>query len=63
MKYFLLIVGHNYYPKVGSGDWVKTYNTYEEALEAVNNMKDTWGKPLTESTYNWFRIIDLRDWL
>lgn len=63
MKYFLLIVGHNYYPEAGSGDWVRTYDTYEEALEEVNNMEDTWGDPLTKSTCNWFRIIDLRDWL
>ena len=35
MKYFLLTAGHAYYPESGDGDWIRCFETYEEAKEQV----------------------------
>lgn len=32
---YLLIAGDNFYPESGTGDWKKSYKTYEEAREQV----------------------------
>jgi hypothetical protein len=51
-KYFLLTAGERYYPCSGDSDWKQTYETYAEA-EAAAKTKN----------YDWYRIIDLRDWI
>lgn len=39
MKRFLLIAGDNYYPVGGTGDWIDTYATREEAAAQVVEVK------------------------
>jgi hypothetical protein len=53
-KPFLLIAGFNYYPDFGTEDWKGTYSTYEEAEKAL--------KDIEHSNYDWYRIVDLREW-
>ena len=61
---FLLTVGDMYYPCSGDGDWVKCFLTFEEAQAYVTT--DQYGNYIlngnTRRTYDWYRIIDLRDW-
>lgn len=34
-KYYLLIAGIGYYPDLGTGDWVDTFSSEEEAKKAL----------------------------
>ena len=56
-KPFLLTAGDHYYPSSGTGDWVKCYETKEEAEEK-------WGEISSKLKYryDWYEIVDLRDW-
>lgn len=66
-KPFLLIAGYNYYPNNGTGDWIGTFETYEEADKQVKFKNHvTYGM---RSTYevngrdvDWYKIVDLRLW-
>ena len=68
MKMFLLIAGKGFYPKQSTGDWVKTYSTYEEALSKVEDTCkgvkafcfDRY--KINEMYYDWYSIIDLNKW-
>jgi hypothetical protein len=52
-KPFLLITGSQYYPDYGTGDWVKCFETKEEASQyAIKDAKD----------FDWQIIVDLREW-
>jgi hypothetical protein len=48
MKRYLLFAGENYYPKGGWEDFVKDFNTVEEALEYMAHYKPD----------DWFHIVD-----
>jgi len=66
MKFFLLTAGDNYYPVRGTGDWIKTFETLEEAEAAVTKVTDDWrhGDYIIEGChYDWYKIIDLRSWI
>lgn len=52
-KPFLLIVGECYYPCSGTGDWIACFATEEAAISHHQSM---------EKKYDWYRIVDLRDW-
>jgi len=52
MKRFLLLAGVNYYPWHGTGDWVDTFDTREEAAER--------GK--AENPGGWYCVVDLQEW-
>jgi hypothetical protein len=52
MKRFLLIAGGVYYPRMGTGDWVGAFETYEEAE-----------KHAKENPTDWYNIIDLIAWV
>lgn len=54
-KPFLLIVGDQYYPSSGTGDWRGCFETIAEAKINLA-LKDP-------SSYDWYRIVDLRDWV
>lgn len=54
-KPFLLIVGDQYYPSSGTGDWRGCFKSIAEA-EIHLALKDP-------SSYDWYRIVDLRDWV
>ena len=40
MKFFLLTAGDNYYPRRGTGDWIATFETLEEAEAVVTEVTD-----------------------
>lgn len=65
MKYYLLIVGDDCYPKAGTRDWVDTFHSYEDAESAMNLIKE--GKYLSKNikyeASTWFEIVDLREWI
>lgn len=79
MKYYLLIAGDHYYPQAYTNNWIKTFETYEEAKSQVTQ-KDfkrtiTKGKRkgeeefifskyiINENEYDWFDIVNLHDWI
>jgi len=49
MKRYLLFCGSNYYPNGGMNDCDGSFDTIEEALEALN--KKEWSK-------DWYHIVD-----
>ena len=60
MKTYLLIAGYDYYPGSGTQDWIRCYATEEDAKEVVEKLKnddDEYG------SYDWFRIVDLKEWM
>lgn len=79
MKYFLLIAGECYYPSEGTEDWIKCYETQEEAQKDVVKTKEDiigqsgqkkgkiiWtleGYVINGKKYDWYEIVDLRDWI
>ena len=68
MKTFLLTAGKYYYPQCGTSDWIKTYETFEEALESVIDVKSNGDLKETTylingKTYDWYTIVDLREWI
>lgn len=78
MKPFLLTMGKEYYPESGDGDWIKCYETLEDAEKDVVHIKPgrySFGyyvyKPSCPNEqyhdimcvhYDWYEIIDLREW-
>lgn len=60
MKRFLLIVGDNYYPEAGTGDWIDMYDTREEALEKVESFREAKMDNIYD--YDWYSIVDLENW-
>jgi|15BtaG_2_1085339.scaffolds.fasta_scaffold00005_29 hypothetical protein len=70
MKYFLLIAGENYYPDIGTEDWIATFETKEEAEDEIkiemSPSTNEWyyGKHLIRGChYDWYEIVDLRKWI
>ena len=70
-KPFLLIAGYNYYPSSGTGDWISTFETFEDASAAIckvdpwsgiNEYKLSSDNSDYPTTYDWFKIVDLREW-
>jgi hypothetical protein len=65
-KPFLLIAGFGYYPSSGTGDWIKAFETYELAKSQIEEKvihKETRIIYLPDgATYDWYQIVDLRDW-
>lgn len=75
MKHYLLIAGNQYYPFAGTGDWIACFDTYEEAKKEVrgaivpkyHNKKS--GDEMVQkhsirgTNYDWYEIVDLRDWM
>lgn len=58
MKPYLLIAGYQYYPNSGTGDWVGTFTTEEEAEAKWKELKR--GK---YSCYDWYEIVNLTEWV
>lgn len=79
MKYFLLIAGYNYYPQGGTDDWIATFDTYKDAQKEVveipihtyftkgknkGEVKSTYFQyQINDKKYDWYKIIDLMDWI
>lgn len=61
-KYFLLTAGDNYYPYHGDGNWIGTFGSWDEAHDEVVKEEDCRYRIKGEK-YDWFVIIDLRDWI
>ena len=75
---FLLVAGDQYYPERSDGDWVGFFDTYEEALTLVAEVKeDTFfsrgprkGEVKSSKTYykvdgrkrDWYEIINIETW-
>jgi hypothetical protein len=77
-KRYILTAGDNYYPERGTGDWIASFHTREEAEEQVTKevtiskplTLNLLGEPYTETNYiinghkfDWYQIIDLSRWL
>jgi len=61
-KYFLLLAGERYYPSRGTGDWIDTYASKEEAEAEIEKIK--FGRFIIKNAdYDWYQIVDLRDWI
>lgn len=66
MKYFLLIAGANYYPSGDTGDWIDTFETYEEAKAEISEKENTYGMgryTIRGREKDWYEIVDLRKWI
>ena len=72
MKLFLLISGEDYYPQWKTEDWIKTYETLEEAQNQIKEIPNRWGDEnlhtensylINGHTYDWYKIVDLREWI
>jgi hypothetical protein len=65
MKTYLLIAGDNYYPSIGTGDWIGCFETYEEAFNQIEELPDTeyHEYKIGDNEYHWYDIIDLMDWM
>ena len=64
MKYFLLTAGDNHYPYSGDGNWIGTYASWDEAHNEVEFVNKLYYKyRIKGEKYDWFVIIDLRDWI
>lgn len=70
MKFFLLLAGQDYYPQWETNDWIKTYQTLEEAQNQVKEIPNRYGYANEENsykingtTYDWYKIVDLREWI
>lgn len=70
-KPFLLMAGSIYYPRSGDGNWIKCFETFEEArAQVIDNIKEgdnnNWFRydkyTINGHSYDWYDIIDLRDW-
>ena len=62
MKFFLLTAGDHYYPSHGTGDWIATFETLEEAEGVVTKVTDQH-YTIYGCRYEWYEIIDLKDWV
>jgi hypothetical protein len=74
-KPYLLIAGDQYYPSYGTGDWIACFGTYEEAKEEVISVivpkyhSKKFGDEMVSkhsirgSEYEWYEIVDLREWM
>ena len=68
-KPFLLIMG-GYHASRKTGDWKKCYSSYEEALSHIivqtysyYHAKNICYKFSEDNVnYNWYEIVDLREW-
>lgn len=65
MKTFLLIAGADYYPQFGTFDWIKTYETFEEASKSVIDVTSNTSKGylINGEIYDWYTIINLKEWI
>ncbi len=79
MKFYLLIAGHSYYPQARTDDWIKCFETYEEASAQVKEIQHqreiTKGKrkgelentyktyDINDNNYDWYEIVDLVEWI
>jgi hypothetical protein len=69
-KPFLLMVGNDYYPARGTGDWIGCYSSVEVAKSKIIISEDKWcpvklNEPNSKyhnDEFNWYDIIDLRQW-
>ena len=66
-KPYLLIAGEWYYPLCGTGDWIDTYISYEDAEKQI--IYDISNRHLTNHTYlinnkgyDWYKIVNLETW-
>lgn len=70
MKPFLIIAGQDYYPQWETKDWIKTYETLEEAINQIKEIPNRFGYQDEENSYlinnhkyDWYKIVDLREWI
>ena len=79
MKKWLLICSAQYYPSAGTGDWIGTFETLEEAESMILNLdpdaitgpckggKTVEGefdlKNTTWGYYNSYTIVNLEEWM
>lgn len=76
MKRFILTAGDKYYPSSGSGDWIESFDTREDAESVVTAIPpddgESWPEWDNQTTYridgfarhfDWYEIIDLSRWL
>lgn len=66
MKTFLLIAGYRFYPSKGTRDWVKTFETEEDAESYVSKnieLGQSGYKLKNGDEVDWYEIIDLKKWV
>lgn len=68
MKKFLLMAGVAYYPEQGTGDWIDTYETYEEARSHVTTSGESYyligcKRYKEDVLLDWYEIVDLEEWM
>lgn len=60
LKRYLLTAGPRYYPSSGDRNWIKTFETQEEAdLAGEKLLKDE----AKSYFYDWYEVIDLFKWM
>ena len=79
MKKYLLIAGYNYYPGHGTSDWVKTFETREDAKAYVEvkiqeylflkgprkgQVKSSHKTFVVDGNkFDWYEIVNLDNWI
>ena len=64
-KPWLLIIGDDYYPARGTGDWVSRFETEKDAAVYAENLKDEYypfERILGEGSLKWCEIVNLETW-
>lgn len=56
------MAGYDYYPGHGTEDWNGTYESYDAASAKVKII-DLHKCKIDDCEYDWFEIIDLKDWI
>lgn len=64
MKPYLLIGGDHYYPSSGTKDWIKCFETKEEAESFITHYDAGLCKHKLQdgSVVDWYVIVDLKKW-
>jgi hypothetical protein len=57
MNRYALFAGDSYYPIGGFGDFLNTYVTPEEAIQAGTLFHTNYG--YKSYTYDWYQVVDL----
>lgn len=67
MKRFLLTAGDTYYPNDGTGDWIASFDSREEAEKQITLNKNISGVyksyRINNNDYDWYVIVDLEEWV
>ena len=60
-KRFLVFAGETYYPECGWYDFIKDFDTLEEAKEEIEKFKDEKNEEYSGECFDWAQVVDLEN--